>query len=32
LPDGYDERVIIAALLHRLNDLEARLAELEGNA
>jgi hypothetical protein len=30
LPDGYDERVIIAALLHRINDLEARLAELEG--
>jgi hypothetical protein len=30
LPDGYDERVIIAALLHRVNDLEARLAELEG--
>lgn len=29
LPDGYDERVIIAALLHRINDLEARLAELE---
>jgi hypothetical protein len=29
LPDGYDERVIIAALLHRVNDLEARLAELE---
>ena len=30
IPDGYDERVIIAALLHRVNDLEARLAELEG--
>jgi hypothetical protein len=30
LPDGYDERVIIAALLHRINDLEARLAALEG--
>ena len=29
LPDGYDERVIMAALLHRINDLEARLAELE---
>ena len=29
LPDGYDERVIIAALLHRVNDLEARLAEME---
>jgi hypothetical protein len=29
LPDGYDERVIIAALLHRINDLEARLAALE---
>ena len=29
LPDGYDERVIIAALLHRVNDLEARLAALE---
>jgi len=29
LPDGYDERVIIAALLHRVNDLEARLAEVE---
>ena len=30
LPDGYDERVIIAALLHRVNDLEARLSALEG--
>ena len=30
LPDGYDERVLIAALLHRVNDLEARLAALEG--
>ena len=30
LPDGYDERVIIAALLHRVNDLESRLAALEG--
>jgi len=29
LPDGYDERVIIAALLHRINDLEQRLADLE---
>lgn len=29
LPDGYDERVLIAALLHRINDLEARLAALE---
>ena len=29
LPDGYDERVIIAALLHRVNDLEARLTALE---
>jgi hypothetical protein len=29
LPDGYDEKVIIAALLHRVNDLEARLAALE---
>ena len=29
LPDGYDERVIIAALLHRINDLEERLATLE---
>ena len=29
LPDGYDERVIIAALLHRVNDLEARLKALE---
>ena len=29
LPDGYDERVLIAALLHRVNDLEARLAALE---
>ena len=29
LPDGYDERVIIAALLHRVNDLEDRLAALE---
>ena len=32
LPDGYDERVIIAALLHRVNDLESRLAELETGA
>jgi hypothetical protein len=30
LPDGYDERVLIAALLHRVNDLEERLAALEG--
>jgi hypothetical protein len=30
LPDGYDERVIIAALLHRINDLETRLSALEG--
>ena len=30
LPDGYDERVIAAALLHRINDLEERLAALEG--
>ena len=29
LPDGYDERVLIAALLHRVNDLEDRLAALE---
>jgi hypothetical protein len=29
LPDGYDERVLIAALLHRVNDLEERLAALE---
>ena len=29
LPDGYDERVLIAALLHRVNDLERRLSELE---
>jgi len=29
LPDGYDERVIIAALLHRVNDLEDRLKALE---
>ena len=29
LPDGYDERVIIAALLHRINDLEQRIADLE---
>jgi hypothetical protein len=29
LPDGYDERVLIAALLHRVNDLETRLAALE---
>jgi len=29
LPDGYDERVLIAALLHRINDLETRLAALE---
>jgi hypothetical protein len=29
LPDGYDERVIIAALLHRINNLEERLAALE---
>ena len=29
LPDGYDERVIIAALLHRINDLESRLQKLE---
>ena len=32
LPDGYDERVILAALLHRVNDLESRLAELETGA
>ena len=29
LPDGYDERVLIAALLVRINDLEERLAALE---
>jgi hypothetical protein len=29
LPDGYDERVLIAALLHRVNDLEKRLSKLE---
>ena len=29
LPDGYDERVIIAALLHRVNDLDTRLKALE---
>jgi len=31
LPDGYDERVLIAALIHHVNDLETRLAALEGN-
>jgi hypothetical protein len=30
LPDGYDERVLIAALLHHVNDLEERLQALEG--
>jgi hypothetical protein len=30
LPDGYDERVLIAALLHHVNDLEKRLKVLEG--
>jgi hypothetical protein len=30
LPDGYDERVLIAALLHHVNDLEQRLQALEG--
>jgi len=29
IPDGYDERVMIAALVHRVNDLENRLKELE---
>lgn len=29
LPDGYDERVIMAAMLHHIGDLEARLAVLE---
>ena len=30
LPDGYDERVLFAALLHHVNDLEERLKALEG--
>jgi hypothetical protein len=30
LPDGYDERVLLAALVHHVSDLEARLAALEG--
>ena len=30
LPDGYDERVLFAALLHHVNDLEERLKVLEG--
>jgi hypothetical protein len=29
LPDGYDERVLMAAMLHHISDLEARLAALE---
>jgi hypothetical protein len=29
LPDGYDERVLMAAMLHHINDLEERLAALE---
>jgi hypothetical protein len=29
LPDGYDERVLLAALVHHVSDLEARLAALE---
>ena len=29
LPDGYDERVLMAAMLHHIGDLEARLAALE---
>ena len=30
LPDGYDERVLLAALVHHVSDLEERLAALEG--
>jgi hypothetical protein len=30
LPDGYDERVLLAAMIHHISDLEARLAALEG--
>lgn len=29
LPDGYDERVLMAAMLHHIGDLEERLAALE---
>ena len=29
LPDGYDERVLLAALVHHVSDLEERLAALE---
>ena len=29
LPDGYDERVLLAALVHHVSDLEERLAVLE---
>jgi hypothetical protein len=29
LPDGYDERVLMAAMLHHIGDLEQRLAALE---
>jgi hypothetical protein len=29
LPDGYDERVLMAAMLHHIGDLEARLSALE---
>jgi len=29
LPDGYDERVLMAAMLHHIGDLEDRLAALE---
>jgi hypothetical protein len=29
LPDGYDERVLLAAMIHHISDLEARLAALE---
>jgi hypothetical protein len=29
LPDGYDERVLMAALVHHIGNLEARLAALE---
>jgi hypothetical protein len=29
LPDGYDERVLMAALVHHIGDLEERLAALE---
>jgi hypothetical protein len=29
LPDGYDERVLMAAMVHHISDLEERLAALE---